>query len=162
MEASQIGRCPEPETNRPGRTRAGAFSGCRGLHRPAGMCSEVVSSLCAWVRTAVASVVVNRDASRRTQDVMGFRGVLGAHVYGRHEPARFVCSNRKQCQARRSKSLPDASEMIAESRVSREINDAVRRFNHISAPQSPIRPNPTHGQDQCDGTEATAPPRPEQ
>src|ERR1700756_2068712 len=28
--------------------------------------------------------------------------------------------------------------MIAESRVSREINDAVRSFDHISAPQSPV------------------------
>ena len=41
-------------------------------------------------------------------------------------------------RSRRSKSLADLREMVAESRVPREIDDAVRRFDHVSAPQRPI------------------------
>ena len=82
--------------------------------------------------------VVDRDAGPGRQDLVGANRLLGRHVHGGHEPARLVGSDRQQRQARRSEPLADLGEMVAEGRVSREINDAAGGFDHIAAPQRPI------------------------
>ncbi len=82
--------------------------------------------------------VVDRDAGLGGQDLVGSNRLLGRHVNRRHEPARLVGSDRQQRQARRSEPLADLREMVAEGRVSREINDAAGGFDHVAAPQSPI------------------------
>ena len=132
--------------------------------------------------------VVDRDAGPGPQDLMGLNRLLGSHVHRRHEPARLVCSDRQQRQSRRSESLADTRKMVAESRVSGEIDHAACRLDHVSAPQGSIavehsprremhrrhavnrrapawaatRPNPVRERDLCRGTAAAGQPRPEQ
>jgi len=82
--------------------------------------------------------VMDRDASLSAQDMMGSRRVVRSHMHRRHEPAGLVCPDREQRHAWRAKPLPDEREMIAESRVAREINFPANCFDQVAAPQSPI------------------------
>src|ERR1700686_4342042 len=73
--------------------------------------------------------VMDRDAGLSAQDMMGSRRVVRSHMHRRHEPTGLVCPDRQQRHARRAKPLPDEREMIAESRVAREINHPADRFD---------------------------------
>src|SRR5437868_4467500 len=82
--------------------------------------------------------VVDRDAHSGAKDLMRSDGFIGAHMHPRHEPARLAGSDRQQRQPWRPETFADLSEMIAKTRISREIDDAVRRRDYIPAPQGPI------------------------
>ena len=165
MRASRIGRCPAPETNRPG-----ALSRSRRF----GVSMLIIRQL--------ERAVVDRDAGLGAQYLVGSNRLIGRHMHWRHEPARLVCSDRQQRQARRAEPLADLREVIAESRVAREINDAGRPLRsrsrttesdcgrRVRAPKNAwparsewwfaraaaIRPNPVRGRDRCPGIATAA------
>ena len=52
----------------------------------------------------------------------GFDAVLGIHMYGTHEPARFIRTNRQDCQLERPTAFADSTEFGMERSIAGEKN----------------------------------------
>src|SRR5690349_17458018 len=68
----------------------------------------------------------------------GFDAIFGIHMYRAHEPARFIRTDRQDCQLERPTALADRAEFRMERSIAGEKNRVLSGSQRPSAPQSPI------------------------